>query len=463
MSGHAIEVKKKYTGIELMRDAPVGTAIIRLALPMILAMLAQSIHSMIDMFFIGRTNDPNMVAAIALVMPVFFLSQALGNVFAVGGSSYISRLLGAGNKDEARHTSTVSLYTGFGLAVLLALGMLLFKTPILQLIGTSGATYVHTDNYFSVIVMFMPVAASSVVISAQIRSEGETQKAMRLQLIGIALNVVLTPIFVLGLRMGTAGAAWSTAAGQSLSFLYGVRYLLSKTTIMSMRPRDYKPARRMMTQILSIGIPSGISQIVMSASNILSNRILASYGDHVVAGNGVQMRIVSMCFMLVFALVNGYQPFAGYNYGAKQYDRLRKGFRLTLIYATGLCVVASVVMRIFGAYFIQFFISDALTIEAGAAIMRVFLWGLPFIGLQIIMMVSFQAFGKPLQAMIISLGRQCLLYLPLMLALNYLFGFEGFIWALPAADILTTGIAVALGWSLFKLMRGGTDAPAKLI
>jgi putative MATE family efflux protein len=445
--------KKKITGPELMGTGRVGSVIIRLALPMMAAMLAQTIYNMTDMFFIGQTKDPNMVAAISLAHPLFMLSQALGNVFSTGGSSYISRMLGAKNGDEARRTSAVALYTVFGVGILLTAILLALKTPLLYLIGASDATFSHTDDYFSVVVLFLPFAAAGAVMSGQMRSEGATQKAMTLQLIGIVTNIILDPIFILGAGMGTAGAAWATIIGQVASFGYGIFYFLSKRTVLSIKPKDYVPNKTMLFQVLSIGIPAGLSGIIMSVSNILNNRISASYGDYVVAGNGVHMRVAGLFFMLIHALVMGYQPFAGYNYGAKLFDRVRKGFKLTLIFATGLCIAGSLILSLFGEYVIKFFIDDPRTVEAGTKILHNFVWGLPFIGAQVTIMVTFQAFGKPVPAMIITMGRQLLFYVPLLFLLNYQFGFKGFIWAQPAADILTTGIAVVIGISLIKLMR----------
>jgi putative MATE family efflux protein len=445
---------KKYSGIELMETAPVGTAIIRLALPMIAAMLAQAVYNMTDMFFIGQTGDPNMVAAVSLAFPLFMLSQALGNIFATGGSSYISRMLGAKRVDEVRHTSSVSFYASLGIGLFLAVILLIFKTPLLRLIGASDATFAHTSDYFSVINIFMPIAVAGTVLSGQMRSEGATHKAMTAMLIGIALNIILDPILILWLDWGTAGAAWATVVGQTASFVYAVRYFLSKKTLLSVRPADCRPNKTMLFQVLSIGIPAGLGNIIMSISNILGNRIAARYGDFVIAGIGVQMRIASLYFMLVFALAQGYQPFAGFNYGAKNYSRLRKGFKLTLIYATALCIAGSVILRLAGDMFIRFFINDIPTIEAGQAMMHTFVWGLPFIGSQITLMVSFQSFGKSVQAMVITLGRQLLFYVPLLYLLNHLFAFNGFIWAQPAADMLTTGIALVLSRPLFQIMRG---------
>ena len=454
--------KKKYSGVELMGTAPVGTAIIRLALPMMVAMLAQAIYGITDAFFIGQTNDPNMIAAVSLAFPLYMFSIALGNVFAIGGSSYISRMLGEKKNDEARNTSAVSFYSGFGVAVLMVIALWIFKTPILWMIGASNATFAYTDDYFSAVLLGMAFAATGIIMSGQMRSEGAAQKAMILQLIGVVLNIVLDPVFIIWFGWGTAGAGWATVVAQFVSFIYGIHYFFSKSTVLSIKPMHYKPNGTMMGQMLSIGIPAGISNFFMSVANILANRIAADYGDHVVAGYGIQMRVGSIFFLLILALAIGFQPFAGYNYGAKQFDRLHKGFKLTLIYTTALCLFGCAVLSLFGDNLMKVFIDDPHTIEAGAALLWAFIWGLPFLGVQMTLMVSFQALGKPIQATIITLGRQLLFYLPLLYLLNYLFGFDGFAWSQPAADVLTTGIAVVLGFSLLKLMRGAGDSATVL-
>jgi len=451
--------KKEYTGIELMDTAPVGTAIRRLAAPMMVAMLSQAVYNLTGVFFIGQTHDPNMIAAVALAFPLFMLVQAVGNIFAIGGASYISRMLGAKNEGEARRTSSVSFYTVLGIGILMTVVLWIFRIPIVRLLGASDATFHHTEAYVSIIVLSMAFATTGIVMSGIMRSEGATKEAMNLQLIGIIINIILDPILILWCKMGTAGAAWATVVGTGVSFVYGLRYFALKKSILSISLSDCKPNRVMLADTFSIGVPAGISNLAMSFSMIVGNRIAAGYGDFVVGGLGVQMRIASIFFMVVMAIAFGFQPFAGFNYGAKQFGRLRKGFNLTIIFSTALCVAGSCVLGLFGADTIRFFIDDAQTIEAGGALMKAFIWGLPFFGVQITLLVSFQALGKPVQAMIITLGRQLLIYIPLLYLLSYLFGFNGFVWALPVSDILMTGIAVALGASLIKLMRGAEAAP----
>jgi len=442
------------TGVELMGSAPVGTAIIRLALPMMVAMLAQSIFQITDMYFIGQTGNPNMVAAVALASPLYMISQALGNIFATGGSTYISRMLGAKNEGVAKNASAVSFYIALSLGAVLCIILMIFKTPLLWLIGASEATFEPTNNYFSVIAFAIPMAAAGGVMSGVMRSEGETQKAMTQQLVGIVTNIILDPILILWAGWGTTGAGLATVAATIVSFSYGIRYFLKRSATLSILPSDFKPNKDMMGQILAIGVPAGAANIIMTFSNILVNRIASSHGDFVIAGNAVQMRVGGLFFMLIMAIVMGYQPFAGFNYGAKQYDRLRKGFKFTILFATGLCVLAFFALQLVGEHLIRFFVNHDETIEYGVRILKVFLWGVPFMGAQITMMVSFQALGKPLQSTIVIMGRSLLFYLPLLLVLNHFFGFDGFIWAQPISDILTTGIAVVLGFSLIKIMRG---------
>ena len=445
--------KISYSGIELMANAPVGTAIIRLALPMMIAMLGQAIFSITDIFFIGQVDNHNMLAAVSLAFPLYMLSQAIGNIFATGGSTYISRMLGMKENKEALYASSVSFYTSFGIGILTSVILWVFKEPLLWQIGASEATFMFTDDYLSPILLSMPLAVVSVVMSGILRSEGETKKAMILQLIGIIMNIILDYIFIIRLELGTAGAGWATVGGQCTSFIYGIHYFLLKKSILSIKFADYKPNKVMMFQMLTIGIPAGLSNIIMSISNILVNRIAASYGDFVVAGYGVQLRISGILFLLVFAIVMGFQPFAGFNYGAKQFVRLREGFKLTIIYSTAVCIIGFLVLLFFGTDIIKIFVNDMETVEAGSAIMHAFVWGIPFMGVQVTLMASFQALGKPFQAMIISMGRQLLFYIPLLYMLNHFFGFIGFIWAQPIADILTTGIAVVLGISLIKIMK----------
>jgi len=436
-----------------MESAPVAKSIIRLALPMMLGMIAQMVYNLTDTFFIGQTGDPNMVAGISLTMPLFVFTQGVGNIFGVGASSYISRLLGARKKEKARQTNAVSFYTTAGLGLLFTGLLFILREPILHLTGTSDVTFVYANDYFSIIGAFTVIALLNISLSGQIRSEGATDTAMYGMLIGIVLNVILDPIFILVLGWGVAGAAWATVIGSAASVIFFILYILSGKSALSISIRDFKLDLRVYAEILKIGIPSAISNIVMSFSVVFSNRVAASYGDFVIAGKGITLRVESISFMLIMALAMGFQPFAGFNYGAKNYQRLWDGFKITLLFTTLLAWFFAALFILFGRNILMIFIKDELTVNAGAAIMHAFIWGIPFLGVQMTIMVSFQSLGKSRAATITTLGRQCLFYIPSLFILNYLWGFNGFIYAQPIADIVTAIIAVILAIPLYKEIR----------
>jgi putative MATE family efflux protein len=444
---------KKMSGMELMEKAPVSTAIVRLALPMMLGSVAQMVYNMTDTFFIGQTGDPNMVAGIALSMPLFMVSQGLGGVFAMGASSYMSRMLGAKNLDEARHTNAVSFYSVIGIGLVMTILLLFLRDPVLRIIGTSEATYPYARDYFSIISNFILFAMVGIALNGQIRAEGAATTAMIGMLIGIVLNIILDPIFILVWGMGVAGAAWATVIGQISSLIYFLFYFLRGKSMLSIKPGDFKPNRTMLAEIFKIGIPSAISNIIFSFVGVVTNITAAGYGDHVIAGSGISMRVTMLSFTLIMALAMGYQPFAGFNFGARNIKRLTAGWKITMLYTTCLGVFFTIIFWFFGRTIMTLFIRDELTIETGSRMMHAFLLGMPFIGLQMTMMVTFQALGKAIQATIINMGRQFLVYLPLLFILTRLFQFNGFIYVQPIADIITTSVSVLMGISLLKSIR----------
>jgi putative MATE family efflux protein len=439
--------------LKSLEEGPVARTIIKLALPMMVGMVAQLVYNLTDTFFIGQTGNPHMVAGISLTFPLFMLSQGIGNIFGVGASSYISRKLGEKRYEEAKQTNAVSFYTNVVIGIIVTAMLMVFKDPILRVIGTSGVTFTYADDYFSIINIFLIFALLNIALAGQIRSEGAVTRAMIGMILGITVNIILDPIFILWLNWGAAGAAWATVAGNIVSVDYFLLHLASQKSLLSIKPKDFKPNKQMYQEIIKIGFPAALSNILMSAALILNNIIASGYGDYVVAGSGINLRVVSLCFMLVMALAMGFQPFAGFNYGAKNYQRLWDGFKITLLFTTLLAWFFAVLFILFGRDILMIFIKDELTVNAGAAIMHAFIWGIPFLGVQMTIMVSFQSLGKSRAATITTLGRQCLFYIPSLFILNYLWGFNGFIYAQPIADIVTAIIAVILAIPLYKEIR----------
>ncbi len=449
--------------IDILENVPVKKAILKLALPTMLAMAMQMIYNLTDTYFIGQTGDLNLVAAISLASPLIMMFQAAGNIFASGTSCYISQKLGAKEYYEAKKSNSVAFYSAIIIGIIFTFIFLLFQNSILELIGTSDSTILPTSQYLIVMTVFCIFPILNVTLAGLIRSEGATDKAMKGMVIGIVLNIILDPLFILVFNMGSSGAAWATIIGNLISVCYFILHFVSKNSMLSINIKDFKPSKKIYGETFKIGIPAALSSIVMSISFILVNVIAVTYGDYVVAGNGIQMRVNSMVVMLVIGLAQGYQPFAGYCYGARKFDRLKQGFKTTIVYGTLVSLFFTLIFLLYGDSIIRLFINDDLTVQAGTQILKAFTWCVPFFGVQFTVMVTFQATGKAIKAMMISLGRQCIIYLPLLFILNSAFGFKGFIFAQPIADITTTFIAFLLSLSFIKEMNQKHDNEQLLI
>lgn len=444
--------------LKLMGQAPVKSAIIRLAIPTMLASVVQILYNLTDTLFIGMLGDKDLVAAISLAIPLVFVLVAVGNVFGVGAASYISRQLGAGKFEEARHANAVAAYTAAGGGAVLSAAMFIFRGPLLSIVGTSPDTFGPTMGYFGILIAFGPLLILQVALAGLVRSEGATSKAMWGMVIGLGSNIILDPLFIFEFGMGIEGAAWATVIGNGLGTLFYLLHFMKGRTVLSIKREDFKPSARIYSQTFEIGIPAALSMLIMSASFIVGNIFAAGYGDDVVAGFGINQRINSTCIMLIIGLTQGYQPFAGYNFGAKHYHRLAKGLKTTMLYSTVLAAVFLIAFQLFAREIVSVFLqgeagSVESTVEAGVKFLKAFSLGLPFIGLQITFMVTFQATGKALRALLIALGRQLLIFLPLLVLLDRLFGFGGLIYAQPAADIISTIGAVLMSISFLKQLK----------
>lgn len=436
--------------IELMEKSPIKRAILTLAIPSVLAMLVQVIYGLTDTFFIGQLNDPNLVAAVMLVMPFALLIQAVGNIFAIGGASFISRMLGEKNIIEAKRTCSTAFYCSIILGAIVAVIAYAMIKNILTLLGTSATTWLPAETYMIILVTFSSVQILQIVLSGLIRSEGATKQAMFGILIGTSVNMVLDYVFILHFSWGVAGAAWATVLGNLIGTIYYLFYFKNSKTLLSLHPSFFKPDKKMMTDILSIGFPAALNAFIMSVSLIICNNLAISYGENVVAANGIIMRLGAISFFTIMGIAQGYQPFAGYNFGAKNFDRLKESFIFTVCLSTGIGTVAAIIFYFFGAQVLTLFLNNDDVIEKGVIMMRAFVWSMPLFGVHFIIGMTFQATGKALKAFILLAVRQIFFFLPMLFILNYLYGFKGFIFAQPTADALTSVIALFLLLSFLK-------------
>ena len=426
--------------IEILETLPIKKSALSLIIPTILAMLVQILYNLTDTFFIGKLNDPYQVAAVTITMPVFMMLMALSGIFANGAASFLSRSLGEKNYIQAKQISTIAILMMAVTALLVMFIFFLKLEDILVLIGSSENTYNYSKHYLQIILSGSLMIMLNFGISQLFRAEGGAKIALLGMIIGTGSNIILDPIFIFVLNQGVVGAAYATIIGNTLSLIF---YIICYNKGKSLVPPSLKYLKIDMShikEILKIGLPSSLSQIMMSFGSALSFYYAAFYDDYAVAAMGVSQRIISIAIFTFIGIATGIQPLIGYSYGAFNYNRLKDTLKYTIKLSLQISVIFVLLFIIFSRYAIIVFINEPQVIEYGSRILRIFTFAIPFASLQMIFMVTLQSMGKALPSLILSLSRQGLIYIPAIIIFNKFWHFTGIITALPVTDVLTAVI-----------------------
>jgi len=428
----------------IFEDMPVGRAIVKSAVPTIIGMLVVLIYNIADTWFVGQIGDPLQVAAVSLTMPVFLLFMAAGNLIGIGGTSLISRALGAKRPGYARSVSSFCFHVSLVAGIVMAGLFLGFMPLLLRFIGASEETAAFAREYLLYVSPSAPFVILSTVFGNLVRSEGKAREAMNGMLIGTIVNIILDPVLILLLHMGVAGAAVATLIGNVAGSLYYVLYVLKKSEHLSLAARDFRLGGGILTGVLAIGVPAALNNVLMSASNIVLNNFLAAYGDIQVAAMGVAMKIGMIAVLLQIGLGAGIQPLIGYSFGAENHARFNAILRVSLVYAFSLGTVLTVICWIGSGPAVRGFIDSAEVVSYGVEFVKALLVSGPIIGILFVFMNALQAVGAARESLMLSISRQGFIFLPLLLILNRTLGLTGIVYAQPAADFFSIFLAALL-------------------
>lgn len=438
---------------DLFEHAPVPKAVAVMAIPTMISMLVVVIYNMADTFFIGQTNDAMQVAAVSLATPVFMVFMALGNLFGIGGSSAISRALGEKKADRARQISAFCCYGSLGLGVVMTILCLAGMNGILRMIGASDNTIGYARQYLTYIAFGGPFIMFSTAFGNIIRGEGAAKESMIGNLIGTVINIVLDPIMILLLGWGVAGAAVATVIGNMAASGFYLWHFARKKSSLSIHLRDFRAGNRIAVNVMSIGIPASLNNILMSCANIVLNLVLARFGDKPVAAMGVAMKVNMLVVLLQIGLCSGIQPLIGYNYGAKNKKRLLQVFRFTGICAVIMGTALTVLMIIARKSIIQAFINDAEVVNYGIQMIIALQLSGPVIGILFLCINTIQGMGKAIPSLILTICRQGVVFIPLVFLLSSLFGLDGVIYAQPVADYVSIVLSVFICLTIFRKLE----------
>lgn len=435
---------------ELFESMPVPKALAKLAVPTIISQLITMVYNLADTFFIGSTKDPYKVAAATLAYTLFFILNALSNLFGIGGGSLISRLLGEDKAEEAKKVCAFSFYGSAVVALLYSLACFAFMEPLLDLLGASEYTMDYAASYtFWVVVIGGLPAMLSLTMSHLLRSEGYAGQASFGLGMGGVLNIALDPLFMFVLLPAgqeVTGAAIATMISNVVALIYFavVFAKLRGTTVISVSPAKVLPGARYAGTIFAVGFPSAIGNFLSCVSNLVINKLASNYGDIPVAALGIVKKVEMLPMNVGMGLCQGMLPLVAYNYAAKSFKRMKETVRDASVSGMGFAVLCVVVFELFAGTTVRIFIDDADTVAMGAVFLRINCLATPLMIWNFHISFMFQAVGKGPQSLVLSSCRTGLVQIPMLFVMNALAGLNGLAWTQLISDGVTLIIALIL-------------------
>lgn len=439
--------------LEMMRSGKVSTVLLKMGLPTMIGMLVSALYSIVDAYFAGWLGTSQQ-AAIAVVFPIIQIIIGLGMTFGTGAGSFIARLLGKEDMDGANQAASTGVFTSLFVGILSSIGCLRFLKPLLSGLGATDTILPFATDYAVVYIGLAFFDIFNVTMNNIVTAEGRAKLAMISMMLGGGLNVILDPVFMFGLHMGIQGAAVATVISQAVVSVMFLRYILGKKGTLRFSLRLYTGKWYLFREIFKVGIPILVYQLLSSISMGMTSSAASAYGDSAVAAFGDAIRLMTLGTYVVFGFLKGFQPIVGYNYGAKNYDRVRKLVNTTLRWSTIFCVIVAAIMLIFPSQLMSIFTkSDTELIRIGALSLRANGVIFAFFGFEQVSMALFLAMGKGTQGGLLSISRQGLFFIPVMLILPRIFGLNGIAWVQPVADALTILLAAVFMVQFYRNLR----------
>ncbi|SHJ45048.1 MATE family efflux transporter [Tepidibacter formicigenes] len=441
--------KQKRLGTE-----DVGKLLIQFSFPAIIGMLINVLYNIVDRIFIGKGVGAIAISGVGLTLPFMTIIMAFGMLAGIGGAALISIRLGEGKHSEAEKI----LGNTFVLLSLISISVtivgLTFLDPLLKAFGASDITYTYAKEYITIILAGAILNALGFGLNNAIRSDGSPKTAMITNLIGAITNIILDYVFIMRLNMGIKGAALATVIGQSFNTIWVLRYfILSKKSSLKLRINNLKLDFNIVKSIFAIGMSPFAIQLASSVVNVLANNTLkANGGDYAIGAMSILISIAMIFLMPVFGITQGAQPIIGYNYGALKIDRVKKSLILAISAASTLCILGFISIEFFPKFMVSIFSKDENILKIGSHGLKIFLCMVPIIGFQIVTSNFFQAIGKAKISMLLSLSRQVLILIPLLLILPKFFGLNGVWIAYPISDGLSSLLTLIFLIKEWKIM-----------
>lgn len=435
----------------------IGKLLLHYSLPAIIGMTASSLYNVIDRIFIGNGVGPLAISGLALTMPLMNLTIAFGAMIGAGASTMVSIRLGQKRYKDATNILGNTLILNLIIGSVISILGLIFLDPILLAFGASQATLPYARDFMQIILVANIFNQNFMGLNNLMRASGYPKKAMWSSILTVLVNICLAPVFIFVLNWGIRGAAIATAIAQISGFIWVMVHFTNKSSYLHFQKGFFKLKKRIIKDILSIGLAPLLMNVGASVVAMIVNRSLANYGgansDMAIGAFGVVNSVALLFVMTIFGLVLGMQPIAGYNFGARQNDRVLKVYKLTVLAATVVSTLGFAVSMAFPTAIVSTFTKDPELILQSRTALRFVMLMFPIIGFQIVSSSFFQSIGKASTSILLSVSRQFVFLIPGLLILPHLMGLNGVWAALPTSDFLATIVTLVCVFRLIKKMR----------
>ncbi len=451
-----MESDNKYLGKE-----KVSKLLLKFSIPCILSLLISSLYNIVDQIFIGNSELGYLGnAATSIVFPITIISVAFAWAIGDGSAAFLSLCQGRKDTKNAHTAIGNGILINFIISIIFLILGFLFMDNLLYIFGASSVTLPIARDYFKIILIFIPIYMMTNGMNAIIRADGSPSFSMASTLVGAVANIILDPIFIFVFKWGIEGAAWATVIGQCLSLIVSIIYF-TRTKTFKLSKESFKINFGIFSNVIKLGISTFITQMSIVIISLVCNIMLAKYGkvskygtDIPIAVIGIGMKVFTIVINIVVGIVLGAQPILGYNYGAKQYGRVKKTFKLVILSTFVVGLISMIIFELFPNIIIRMFGTESnLYMEFAIKTFRIFLFFIIFTCIIKVSSIFFQAVGNPIKASIVSLSRDIVCFVPLVIILPIYMGVEGALYAAPIADVIGIIITIVLLILFFKKLN----------
>ena len=438
---------KDFLGVE-----PIGSLLAKLSIPAMIGMIVNALYNFVDTIFVGQGVGAMAIAGLSIAFPLQMIIGAFAQMYGVGAASIISRRLGEKNEPAAAAAAGTTLTATILTAIILTTLGLLFLDPILLVFGSTADILPYARQYLSIILIGAVFLSISMVSNNILRAEGKAKISMMIMIIGTGLNLIVDPVFICALNMGIRGAAIATIISQFCSALFALSFFIRGKSSLPLTLKSFIIRFSLLGEAAVLGFSTFVRQAGTSLMALAVNNMLKKYGgDFAIASYGMINRVAMFVLMPIFGIVQGFQPIAGYNYGAKNYDRVKQVIFKATAASTVLAVFGFSILELFPRAILSVFGGNVELLDIATPALRIIMLFIPLIGIQAIGASLFQSIGKSGPALFLGLSRQFLILIPLVLILPNFLGLSGVWISFPAADLLAAIITCI--WMLIEMKK----------